>query len=609
MPSSDLRLKTAVVSSVKVCHDEKKVWIVSLTKPFNQDGFMKDSSAYAGFVEPQGCGVGLRTRHYEEILRDWPAMDWFEAISENYMDSGGRPVKTLEAVRNRYPVALHGVSLSIGSIDPLNPIYLERLKKLAQRIDPFVVSDHLCWTGVEGSQLHDLLPLPFTEEALSHIVSRVQQVQETLGRSILLENVSSYVTYKHSVIPEWEFLAEAARRSGCGILLDLNNVYVNANNHGFDPYDFLRGVPASRVGQFHLAGHTDMGGYLFDTHSGEVIDPVWKLYQKALELYGPVSTLIEWDEAIPEFSRLSAEAAKARAYYLTASNPAQKETLRSDSKARSLSGISAPTLGDIQKKMKNYFQIAGSGSAHEGSDFLNPQGKTPGAERMSIYAEGYPIRIHEALKEAYEAVRHVLGSQKFREISDVYAARHPSREYNLSMAGRFYPEYLEKSGLLAQWPFLQDLARLEWAVTEAFHSFDLPPEDLSSLNTLALEEWESVTFLFQPSLRLVSSVWPVVDIWRERKDADQGVRAELHGRPQCASVCRQDLKVRVEAIHPLEFECLKLLSEGQMLGEVCEKLAEKNSEELPLMEWFSKWSSSGMIARVLTSAARESQQD
>lgn len=571
---------------------------------------MKDQTSRTEyFSEPKGCGVGLRTKHYEEILRDWPEMDWFEAISENYMDSGGRPVKTLEAVRSRYPVALHGVSLSIGSIDPLNPVYLERLKKLVQRIDPFVVSDHLCWTGVEGSQLHDLLPLPFTEEALRHIVSRVQQVQETLGRRILLENVSSYVTYKHSVIPEWEFLAETARRSGCGILLDLNNVYVNANNHGFDPYDFLRGVPASKVGQFHLAGHTDMGGYLFDTHSGEVIDPVWKLYQKALELYGPVSTLIEWDEAIPEFSRLSAEARKARTYYLAARRPAKEEPLIAKPENRGEAVSNSPSLGDIQKKMKGYFQTAHSGPGREENDFLNPQGKTPGAERMSVYAEGYPIRIHEALKEAYEAVQHVLGSRKFREISDVYAARHPSREYNLSMAGRFYPEYLEKSGLLAQWPFLQDLARLEWAVTEAFHSFDVPAQDLSSLAGLAMEEWEGVTFQFQPSLRLVSSAWPVVDLWRERKDAQPGVRSELHGRPQCASICRQDLRVRVEAVHPLEFACLKLLAEGQTLGEVCEKLAEQSSEEMPLMEWFAKWSSSGMIARVLTSAARQSQQD
>ncbi len=293
-----------------------------------------------------GCGVGLRTEHYDVITSEWsphlaaspkarpggqtdrctapplseprqvggwPAVDWFEAISENFMDSGGRPLHVLEQVRARYPVALHGVSLSIGSVDPLNQQYLTRLKALADRIGPAIVSDHLCWTGVEQENLHDLLPLPFTEEALSHIASRVQQVQEFLGRRILLENVSTYVTYQHSTMPEWEFLTQVAQRSGCGILLDLNNIYVNAYNHQFDPYEFLRNIPGELVGQFHLAGHTDMGSYLFDTHSRPVIDEVWALYREALTRWGPVTTLIEWDEDIPPFSYLAEEAAKARA--------------------------------------------------------------------------------------------------------------------------------------------------------------------------------------------------------------------------------------------------------------------------------------------------------
>ena len=239
-------------------------------------------------------------------------MDWFEAISENFMDSGGRPLQVLEEVRRRYPVALHGVSLSIGSTDPLNAAYLTGLKTLVDRIQPAIVSDHLCWTGVEGENLHDLLPLPFTEEAVRHVVGRVQQVQERLGCRILLENVSTYVTYAHSTMPEWEFLTEVARRSGCGILLDLNNVYVNAFNHQFDPSEYVRCVPGELVGQFHLAGHTDMGAYLFDTHSRPVLDRVWDLYRDALARWGPVTTLIEWDDDIPPFEYLAEEAGQAR---------------------------------------------------------------------------------------------------------------------------------------------------------------------------------------------------------------------------------------------------------------------------------------------------------
>jgi uncharacterized protein (UPF0276 family) len=260
-----------------------------------------------------GCGVGLRTEHYDVITSEWPSVDWFEAISENFMDSGGRPLQVLEAVRRRYPVALHGVSLSIGSADPLNQTYLERLKALSDRIQPVSVSDHLCWTGVSGENLHDLLPLPHTEETITHVVSRVQQVQEFLGRRILLENISTYVTYRHSEMPEWEFLVQIAKRSGCGLLLDLNNIYVNARNHQFSPFEYLRAIPGEFVEQFHLAGHTDMGGYLFDTHSRPVIDEVWALYREALTRYGPVSTMIEWDEDIPPFPQLAGEAAKARA--------------------------------------------------------------------------------------------------------------------------------------------------------------------------------------------------------------------------------------------------------------------------------------------------------
>ncbi|PIQ82290.1 MAG: hypothetical protein COV76_04530 [Candidatus Omnitrophica bacterium CG11_big_fil_rev_8_21_14_0_20_64_10] len=259
-----------------------------------------------------GVGVGLRSDHYETILRDRPPMDWFEAISENFMDSHGRPLEVLEQVRRRYPVVLHGVSLSIGSTDPLDRRYLERLKGLADRIQPAWVSDHLCWTGVEGENLHDLLPLPFTEGALRHVAERVEQVQTFLGRPILLENVSTYVTCRDSTMPEWTFLTEVARRSGCGILLDLNNIYVNAVNHRFDPIAYLDGVEGARVGQFHLAGHTHRGAFLFDTHSTPVIEAVWALYREGLKRWGPVSTLIEWDEDIPPFERLAEEARTAR---------------------------------------------------------------------------------------------------------------------------------------------------------------------------------------------------------------------------------------------------------------------------------------------------------
>ena len=259
-----------------------------------------------------GCGVGLRTRHYPHILEHWPRCDWFEVISENYMVAGGRPLWVLDRIRERYPLVMHGVSLSIGSTDPLDEEYLRQLRELARRVEPAWVSDHLCWTGVAGRNAHDLLPLPYTEEALAHVAGRVRRVQDFLGRPIVIENVSSYLTYRDSEMSEWEFLSELTRRSGCFLLLDVNNVYVSAFNHGFDAMAYLDAIPRDRVVQFHLAGHSNYGTHIIDTHDHEIIDPVWSLYAHAVRRFGALSTLIERDEHIPEFAEVAAEADRAR---------------------------------------------------------------------------------------------------------------------------------------------------------------------------------------------------------------------------------------------------------------------------------------------------------
>ena len=260
-----------------------------------------------------GHGIGLRPKHFPQLWDGTARVDWFEAISENYMVAGGRPLAALERARALAPIVLHGVSLSIGSTDPLDETYLGALQALVARVEPAWISDHLCWSGVGGRYAHDLLPLPYTEEALAHVVWRVLAVQERLGRQILLENVSSYLTYTHSTLAEWEFLGAVAERADCGLLLDVNNVYVSAANHGFDADAYLAGLPAKRVGQIHLAGHSDMGAYLFDTHDGPVIEPVWDLYRRAVRRFGRVSTLVEWDDRIPALDVVCAEAERARA--------------------------------------------------------------------------------------------------------------------------------------------------------------------------------------------------------------------------------------------------------------------------------------------------------
>lgn len=261
-----------------------------------------------------GLGIGLRSVHYPEILARQPAVDWFEAISENYMDSRGRPRRVLQWVAQRYPLVLHGVSLSIGSCDPLNFEYLASLKRLADETRARWVSDHLCWTGVAGRNSHDLLPLPLTEQALQHVARRVRAVQDFLERPLILENPSSYVTFTCSEMPEWEFLSRLCEMTDCGLLLDVNNVYVSCRNHDQNPQDYLQHIPADRVVQTHLAGHANLGTHLIDTHDGPVIDPVWQLYRELQERTGGVSTLLEWDASIPAFDVVHGEVLKARQF-------------------------------------------------------------------------------------------------------------------------------------------------------------------------------------------------------------------------------------------------------------------------------------------------------
>jgi len=260
-----------------------------------------------------GFGLGLRVDHYEAILADRPPVDWFEVLTENYLVPWGNPLDYLMRFRERYPLAMHGVSLSIGTTAPLDLDYLRQVKALAARVEPAWISDHLCWTGVAGLNAHDLLPLPYTEEALAHVVGRVRTVQDYLGRRILLENVSSYVAFRDSRLTEWEFLSEIAVRADCLILLDVNNIYVSAVNHEFKALEYLNAIPVDRVQQIHLAGHENRGDYLIDTHDHPVPDPVWELYAAAVRRFGAVSTMIERDDHIPPLTELCAELSHARA--------------------------------------------------------------------------------------------------------------------------------------------------------------------------------------------------------------------------------------------------------------------------------------------------------
>jgi uncharacterized protein (UPF0276 family) len=267
-----------------------------------------------GLTQPSpGFGLGLRSAHYRDFIDHPQPVDWLEVISENYLVPGGKPLAMLDAVRARHPMVMHGVSMNLGAVAGLDAAYLDQLAELARRIEPLWISDHLCWTGVHGRQLHDLLPLPYTDEALRVVVRNIGQAQDALGRRLVVENVSSYLAYASADLSEAQFVAEVARQADCLLLVDVNNIHVSAVNHGFDPLAYLDALPAERVQQIHLAGHSDRGDHLIDTHDQPVAEPVWRLYAEALRRFGPVATMIERDDHIPPLAELLAELARARA--------------------------------------------------------------------------------------------------------------------------------------------------------------------------------------------------------------------------------------------------------------------------------------------------------
>lgn len=260
-----------------------------------------------------GFGIGLRAEHYQDILEQKPTqIDWLEIISENYMVDGGKPLYYLDAIREYYPMVMHGVSMSLGSTDALNYDYLKKLKKLINRVEPVWFSDHICWTGVDQKNMHDLLPLPYTEEAVVHLADRISEVQDFMGQQMLIENLSSYITYSDDVMTEWEFLSAVTEKADCHLLLDVNNIYVSSFNHKFDPIEYLEGIPAHRVWQHHLAGHSNEGNLIIDTHDADIIDPVWRLYEETAKRLGAVSTMIERDGNIPKLSSILNELEQAR---------------------------------------------------------------------------------------------------------------------------------------------------------------------------------------------------------------------------------------------------------------------------------------------------------
>lgn len=532
-----------------------------------------------------GHGVGLRTKHYREFLEGTPQVDWVEAISENFMGLGGRPLAVLEKVRRDRPVVLHGVSLAIGSLAPLDQAYLQQLKTLVSRIQPALVSDHLCWGRAhQGRYVHDLLPVPFTEEALRHVVARVKQVQETLDRQILLENASSYVAFKESEFTEWEFLAEVARRADCGILLDVNNIYVSARNHGFDPRQYLEGIPVDRVQQFHLAGHEDRGTIVIDTHEGQVVDAVWNLYRHAVQRFGAVPSLIEWDEGVPELPVLLAESEKAREIMQSAMSVPPPP-------AREVPELRRPPVAraTLETTQAQFFEWVATEAPIEGAEALVFAGELTADERVGIYADMYWLRMRDTMRDDHPRIRAALGDEAFDRLVARYLRVYPSTHHSLNELGRHLPRYLREHPD-GERPWLGDLAQLERARIDTFIAANSPVLELSALQTLG-ETFATSKLVASNAMRVLTFDFDVLDM-RASVPTPRQPKAQV-------VVWRKGLEVYQVEVPADEADALTRLVQGHPLPEVCEAFAEREDPASAAFTAIASWVNEGMISALV----------
>jgi uncharacterized protein (UPF0276 family) len=544
-----------------------------------------------------GFGLGLRTPHYADFCAAKQPLDWLEIITDNFLVQGGKPLVMLDHIRRDYPMAMHGVAMSIGAPGGVDLDYLRQVKRLALRIEPLWVSDHLCWVGPGPEQLHDLYPLPYTDEAARHVVAQIRRAQDVLGRRLVLENVSSYIDYRQSTASEWQFLSHIANEADCLLLVDVNNIYVSSVNHGFDPLDYLRALPAHRVQQIHLAGHSDNGNHVVDTHDHPVAPAVWTLYAHACRLFGPVATMIERDDHIPPLAELLAEMDVARGIAL--SNPV--ESKHQDQKspvsvqplhARASVEPPAPGLVEVQRRLADHVLDRGDPQAHS---LVNASDDFDGDQRLGIYRHAYRARLCEVLADSYAKTRLFMGSNTFDEHASAFAVAHPPLTRSLSRYGASFPEYL--AGLYPANPELHELAQLDWDLRTCFDGPDIPALCADVAHADAGSTWLVRERPLHPSLCLQEATTNVAQLWNAI-DADQPVpKAELLTEPSSLMVWRKDLQPHFQTLPTAQARFAKCLMLGNSIQQACDVLAGSDTLEDPaqLAEWLRDWLSNGLL--------------
>lgn len=537
-----------------------------------------------------GFGLGLRPVHYPYIFEHRPKVDWFEIVSENFMDTDGRPKRNLARIREMYPVVMHGVALSIGTVDPLNSEYLAKLKALIDFAEPAWVSDHLCWTGIAHRNTHDLLPVPYTEEALKHIIARIGQVQDFLGRPIALENPSTYLEFNSSEIPEAEFIATMARESGCQLLLDVNNVYVTCYNHRLDAKAYIDALPLDRVVQVHLSGHTNNGTHIIDTHDDHVIDEVWSLYRYATHKAGRAfNTMVEWDDKIPEFPVLLAELDKARHAAATAQDYAPLPDLAE--KVLPFIANRAPSLESSQQRMQEAILV---GDASEAGAWIRAKESFAPHEQLAVYVNGYRYRLYDATAEDYPVLKAYLGDDAFEQLIDGFIEANPSAHFNIARYTTRLPDYLRTA---LEDPFAQELAALEATIAQLADADETEPLQATRLAGLSPEAWMASTLQPRAAMVLMTFQYPVNDYYLAVKDGE--ALPELLPQENHLAIFRHEDIVWRMTLEAQELRLLQTLFAGQSIEQALTTMqggADEAELMMNLSQWFSRWMRNGLLA-------------
>jgi uncharacterized protein (UPF0276 family) len=513
-----------------------------------------------------GVGVGLRAPHYRQFVEQRPQAAWLEVHTENYLDQAGWDWHVLQQLRRDYPISLHGVGLGLGSARGFSDHHLERVRDLVRRVEPALVSEHLCWGAVGDRQLNDLLPLTLDHAALDLLSARVSRVQDTLKRQLLLENVSTYVRFQQDAMSEAEFMAALAARTGCGLLLDINNLYVNQCNHGEDALAAIAAIAPGMVGEMHLAGHLVTPEAVIDHHGDTVADPVWRLYEAALARFGQVPTLIEWDTDVPELGVLLGEAGKAKVLYLRYASADEGAGAPTPSPSPSPVGVAA---GAEESSALAAGQQLFAGALFDAGQTPQALAQFKGAQnehRFALYRGNLTATWNKTLAAAYPVLQMLVGEEFFGGLTQAYGRAHPSDSGDLNRFGAQFAEFLKHFPHVADYPYLPDMARLEWALHRAHYAEAADGVSAQQMAALPPERIETARFQLHPAVQLLASEWATIPLWQAHQPGAEAAFPDEMATPSYGLVTRPHWKTQVVPLARSSHAALTVLMAGGDFG-------------------------------------------